>query len=87
MTKQHILTRIQIQPGTRLLVQSSQPTSNPNQTLNQKQAILQILIDEVAGRAFLLLNIRNLFLIQPRPNSSECSSSVKPHILISTENR
>jgi hypothetical protein len=41
-----------------LLVQSPQPTSNPNQTHNQKQPFLQRLLDdEVVGLASLLLLI------------------------------
>jgi hypothetical protein len=43
---------------TVLLVQSPQPTSNPNQTQNQKQAFLhKVLEDEVVGLASLLLLI------------------------------
>jgi hypothetical protein len=41
-----------------LLVQSPQPIFNPNRTLNQKQFILQRLLEvEVAGLCFLLLLI------------------------------
>jgi hypothetical protein len=41
-----------------LLVLSPQPAGNQNQALNQKQLFLQLTIeDEVAGLAFLLLNI------------------------------
>jgi hypothetical protein len=42
-----------------LLVLSPQPAGNQNQTLNQKQVILQLIIeDEVVGQVFLLLKIR-----------------------------
>jgi hypothetical protein len=47
-------------------VQAPQPASNPNPTLNQKQLFLhKVLEDEVVGQAFLLLKIRNYFLIYP----------------------
>jgi hypothetical protein len=39
-----------------LLEKSPQPTSNPNQTQNKKQAILQIVLEEeVVGLVSLLL--------------------------------
>jgi hypothetical protein len=48
-----------------LLVLSSQPTSNPTQTQNQKRLFLQIVIeDEVVGLASLLLKIKNKNLNQ-----------------------
>jgi hypothetical protein len=41
-----------------LLVLSPQPESNQNKTLNQKRLFLQkVSIDEMAGLAFLLLNV------------------------------
>jgi hypothetical protein len=52
-----------------LLVQSPQPTCNPNPTPNQKQLFLpKLFIDEVVGLAFLLLKIRKIFSESP-PNT------------------
>jgi hypothetical protein len=45
-------------PANGRVVQSPQPTSNPNQTQNQKQLFLQTLLeDEVVGLTSLLLLI------------------------------